>query len=106
MNDIKWSHAEKNLSRKVFEQALESELSEVVAEFKAKATATSTPEEMWNVRRFLASKEREIDEKYDYRYSQLILVFSRLLREGRIREEQLAGLSEEKLSYIRRILSL
>ena len=44
--------------------------------------------------------------KYDYRYSQLILVFSRLLREGRIREEQLAGLSEEKLSYIRRVLSL
>lgn len=106
MNDIKWSHAEKTLSRRAFEQALESELSEVLAEFKAKAAAASTPEQMWNVRKFLAAKERDIQEKYDYRYSQLILVFARLLRERRVREEQLAGLSEEKLSFIRRIASL
>ena len=106
MNDFKWSHAEKNLSRRAFEQALESELSEVLAEFKAKASAAGTPEEMWNVQRFLASKEREIEEKYDYRYSRLILVFARLLREGRIQEDQLAGLSEEKLTFIRSIASL
>ena len=49
---------------------------------------------------------REIEQKYDYRYSQLILVFGRLVREGRIAEEQLRGLSEEKLSYIRRFVSL
>ena len=106
MNDIKWSLAEKNLSRKVFEQALESELREVIAEFKAKAAATSAPEEMWNVRKFLDSRERDIQEKYDYRYSQLIFVFGRLIREGRLQEEQLAGLSEEKLTFIRRIASL
>lgn len=106
MYELKWSHAEKSLSRRAFEQALESELREVLAEFKAKASATSTPEDMWNVRTFLASKEREIQEKYDYRYSQLIIVFARLLREGRIREEQLAGLAEEKLVFIRRIASL
>lgn len=41
---------------------------------------------------------------YDYRYSQLIFVFVGLLREGRINEEQLHGLSEEKLSYIERIV--
>ncbi len=106
MNDFKWSHAEKNLSRRAFEQTLESELGEVLAEFKAKAAAAGTPEEMWNVQRFLASKEREIEEKYDYRYSRLILVFARLLREGRVQEDQLAGLSEEKLTFIRSIASL
>ena len=106
MNDFKWSPAEKNLSRRAFEKALESALSEVLAEFKAKAAAAGTPEEMWNVQRFLASKEREIEEKYDYRYSRLILVFARLLREGRIQEDQLAGLSEEKLTFIRSIASL
>lgn len=106
MNDFKWSHAERNLSGRAFEQALESELSEILAEFKAKAAAASTPEEMWNVQRFLSSKEREIDEKYDYRYSRLILIFARLLREGRIREDQLAGPTEEKLCFIRSIASL
>jgi hypothetical protein len=77
-----------------------------MAEFKSKAATAATPEEMWAVQGYLAHMQREIDEKYDYRYSQLILVFSRLVREGRLKEEQLQGLSEEKLSYIRHILSL
>ena len=61
---------------------------------------------MWSIQEHLHGKRREIDEKYDYRYSQLPLVFGQLLREGRVQEVQLSGLSEEKLSYIRRIASL
>ena len=106
MYDLKWSESEKKLSRRLFQAALEVELAEVMAEFKSKAVAAATPEEMWAVQGYLAHKQREIDEKYDYRYSQLILVFSRLVREDRLKEEQLHGLSEEKLSYIRHILSL
>ena len=106
MYGLKWSHAEKKLAREVFERALETELQETIAEFKARAAAVATAEQLWDVRAFLAERQREIDEKYDYRYSQLVLVFSRLIREGRVRQEELAGLSEEKLSFIRRILSL
>lgn len=106
MHDLKWSESEKKLSRRLFEAALETELAEVMTEFKAKAAAAETPEEMWAIQGYLAHKQREIEEKYDYRYSQLILVFGRLVREGRLREDQLHGLSEEKLSYIQRILSL
>jgi hypothetical protein len=103
--DLKWSESEKKLSRRVFDAALKAELAEIMFEFKAKAIAAETPEEMWAVQTYLAHKQREIDEKYDYRYSQLIPVLSRLVREGRLKEEQLQGLSEEKLSYIQRILS-
>jgi hypothetical protein len=39
--------------------------------------------------------------KYDYRYSQLNLVFGRLLREKWIDEEDLRGLGEDKLPAIR-----
>ena len=106
MFDFKWSHAEKRLARELFERALQAELSETVAEFKARAAAVTSPEEMWDLRGFLANRQREIDEKYDYRYSQLLSVFSRLIREGRLREEEVAGLSEEKLSLIKRHLSL
>jgi hypothetical protein len=104
--DLKWSHAEKKIAREVFDRALDAELRDTVAEFKARAAAVSTPEEMWNVRGFLAFREREIEEKYNYRYSQLILVFSRLIREGRVREEELTDLADEKLAFIRRIVSL
>ena len=105
MHDLKWSESEKKLSRRVFESALQAELADIMAEFKAKAQAVATPEEMWALRAYLSNKEREIDAKYDYRYSQLIVVFGNLLREGRIQHEQLQGLSEDKRSYIERILS-
>ncbi len=106
MYDLKWSNAEKKLAREVFERALEAELKEIIAEFKVRAAAVATPEELWDIRAFLAERQREIDQKYAYRYSQLILVFSRLVREGRVQQEELAGLSNEKLSFIKRILSL
>ena len=105
MFDIKWSAAEKKLARRLFEAALGLELADVMAEFKTKAAAATTPQEMWAVQSYLARKQCQIDQKYDYRYSQLILVFSRLVREGRLKEEQLHGLSEEKLSIVRRILT-
>jgi len=41
-------------------------------------------------------------KKYDYRYSVLIGVFARLLYEGWLSEQDLAGLSPEKLELIRR----
>ena len=61
---------------------------------------------MWSLEQHLRGKRHEIDEKYDYRYSQLPVVFGRLLREGRIVESQLMGLAEDKLSCVRRVASL
>ena len=106
MDNLKWSESEKRLSRRVYEAALEAELAEVMAEFKSRATAVRMPEEMWALEGYLAQRRREIDGKYDYRYSQLLFVFGRLVREGRVKIEQLEGFSDDKLSYIERIFSL
>jgi hypothetical protein len=106
MDNLKWSESEKKLSRRVFEAALEAELSEILAEFKSKAAAAATAEAMWALEEYLAQKRREVDGKYDYRYSQLLFVFGRLVREGRLQEEQLSGLAPEKLSYIQRMQEL
>jgi Photoprotection regulator fluorescence recovery protein len=106
MDSLKWSDSEKKLSRRLFESALEAELAEIMVEFKSKAAGATTPEDVWAVQDFLAQRQREIEQKYDYRYSQLLLVFGRLVREGRIQEERLHGLSDDKLSYIRHIAGL
>ena len=105
-HNLKWSPSEKKIVRRVYDTALESELAEIMADFKARAAAVASSDAMWDLEGYLHRKGREIEDKYDYRYSQLIFLFARLLREGRIREDQLHGLSEEKLSYIRRIVSL
>ena len=106
MFDAKWTHSEKKLARRVFESALQGELAEVMSEFKARAANAQEPDDMWAVQEWLFRERREIDSKSDYRYSQLGFVFGRLLREGRIREDDLAGLSQEKLEVIRRIALL
>ncbi len=102
MND-RWTESEKKLARRVFETALRAELSEVIADFQARAASVAAPDDMWALEGYLREKRICIDRKYDYRYSQLILVFGHLLREGRIQEAQLADLSEDKLVEIRRI---
>ena len=101
MHDLKWSESEKKIARRAFQAALTAELAEVMVDFKARAAAAAVPGDLWSIEEHLSRRRCEIDKKYDYRYSQLIRVFGRLLREGRIQEAQLVGLSEEKLSFIR-----
>jgi len=84
VNDVRWSEREKKLARRLFEAALKAELAEVIAEFKDRAADVAKPDDMWLLEEYLRSRRRSIDEKYDYRYSQLLHVFGILVREGRV----------------------
>jgi hypothetical protein len=57
--------------------------------------------DLWDLEHYLTERRKEIDRKYDYRYSRLTQVFGRLLYEGRLREDELRGLREDKLKSIR-----
>jgi hypothetical protein len=57
--------------------------------------------DLWDLESYLTQRRKEIDRKYDYRYSRLTQVFGKLLHEGRLREEELRGLREDKLDAIR-----
>ena len=70
-------------------------------EAKQKADQIKEPADLWDLEHYLTQRRKEIDRKYDYRYSQLDLVFARLLREKWIDEEDLRGLGEDKLRAIR-----
>src|SRR5215475_12992872 len=100
-----WSNAEKKIARRAFEAARESVLAGAFAEFKAKAAAARTVDDMWSIGDALRQRRLEIDELLDYRYSQLTLVFARLIVEGYLDEKQLAGLSEDKLDEVHRDVS-
>jgi DNA-binding MarR family transcriptional regulator len=105
-HDVKWSPSEKKIARRAFDTALQSALAKVMAEFKRRANAASTPSEMWEIEDYLRQQRREIDESFDYRYSQLPLAFARLIREGHLDESLLEGLSGEKREIIRSFLAL
>ena len=106
MQDFTWSPKEKQLARTVFERAAAAEEQELIERFKIKASVLKGLEELWALQFAIRDAEREYQQKYDYRYSQLIGVFGRLVREGRVSVGELHGLSEEKLKYIVRIASL
>ena len=105
-HDLKWSSSEKKIARSAFDAALESALTKIMAEFKRKAHAVTEPSEMWEIEDYLGQQRRIIDGLFDYRYSQLLFVFARLVREGHLDEGRLAGLSEEKRDIIHSFLSL
>ena len=105
MRDLKWSPAEKIVARKAFEQALQMELKEIMAETKKMAEKIEEPSDVWGLERWLTQRRLAIDRKYDYRYSVLPLVFATLLKEGRVRENDLHGLGQEKFELIRHVAS-
>lgn len=106
LRDIKWSAQEKKIARAAFEKAYKQEMLQIQNFIAEKVRSFKDENEVWKLHDYLTEKRREIDEKYDYRYSMLIYVFSRLIRDELIGWEDLQGLSAEKISFIQRLLSL
>ncbi len=100
-----WSNAEKKIARRAFDAALEKALAAALADFKVRAAAVSTASEMWTIGEDLHRKRREIDQLFDYRYSQLTHVLAGLIHLGLMDEAALAGLADEKKADIHRALS-
>jgi Photoprotection regulator fluorescence recovery protein len=57
--------------------------------------------QLWELEEYLSESREKINGKYDYRYSTLPIVFGQLLREGRISIDELRGLGDDKVAYIR-----
>jgi len=100
-NEPTWSKSEKTIARTAFDAALDRELHEVIQEVQRMASEIQESSDLWHVEHYLTERRKHIDRKYDYRYSQLPLVFGRLLYENRLREEDLLGLREDKMKSIR-----
>jgi hypothetical protein len=100
-NEPIWSKSERAIARKIFDAALKRELHQVMQETKQKASQIKEARDLWALERHLTDRRKHIDRKYDFRASRLTRVFGTLLCEGRVTEEELHGLQEDKLEAIR-----
>jgi hypothetical protein len=66
----------------------------------------TAPSDVFRVQEFLTKERRAVDRIYDFRYSQLLLVFSTLMRGGWLTERDLAGLEQEKIAKIKFMANL
>ena len=94
----KWTKSQKVHARELFDLALGREYAELID--KINTTKIETPEEVWDLHDMLGKKRKELNGKYDYRYSQLIFVFAQLVRGGYLTLEELEPIGEEKLKQI------
>ena len=102
MRNLKWSSTEKAVARKAFERALQQELDTVIQSTKHMAAKIRQASELWELERYLTQRRKEIDRKYEYKYSVLLPIFGELVREGRLDAKDFQGLAEDKLAFIRR----
>jgi len=102
------SRSEKIIARKAFDAALGRELHEVIQEAKKMASQIQQSSDLWDLEHYLTERRKEINRKYDYRYSQLTHIFGEtLVRKAtpRGRAARLAGGQAEFDPFYRPILS-
>jgi Photoprotection regulator fluorescence recovery protein len=100
-NQLNWSKSERLIARRAFDAALKRELHEIIQPTKQKASQIREPADMWELERYLTRRRKDMDQKYQFRNSRLKDVLGRLLYENRLLEEDLQGLSKDKLEKIR-----
>jgi hypothetical protein len=106
MREFTWSATEKRAARAAFDLALARELKATREKAEAMLRNSSDDRVIWRLHDYLEEKRREIDQKYDYRYSVLMLVFPRLVSEGWLNANELAGIGAEKVDVVNRVMSL
>ena len=103
MIEQSWSKKEKTVARRAFEGAYEKECKDLIEKIQKRANEAKDPSDIWRLHDFLKKRIKEIGDKYDYRYSMLIFVFARLMKEGWITADEIEGMSEDKIFKIRHL---
>jgi hypothetical protein len=106
MQEFTWSAIQKKAARAAFDLALSRELRSIRNEAQSMLQKDSDDNIVWSLHDYLSEKRQDIAQKYDYRYSVLMLVFHRLVFEGWLTEEELTGIGMEKVEVIRKVRSL
>ncbi len=100
-----WSPSEKRIARAAYDKALDVALAKVMSDFKQKAFEATVPAELWDIEGWLKAQRQQIDEVFDYRYSQLPMVFAALIARGYLDRDRLAGLDADKIEAVERYLT-
>jgi Photoprotection regulator fluorescence recovery protein len=101
-DEVRWTAAEKKVARKAFDQALERHLSAITAEAKRMMANVADPTDLWQLEAYLSESRKTVDRIYQFRYSDLLQVFSVLMRDDWLKEADLVGLQPEKIADIKR----
>lgn len=103
---MEWSQAEQEIARAAFDNAYEREIAALMVTVQGKASEITELDQLWSLHDFLSAKRHDVDGKYDYRYSVLLFVFARLVKEGWLQFDELQGLHQDKLAKIKALMRM
>ena len=98
---VPWTPAEKKAARRAFDEALGRHLSAIIAEANRRMTKVVDPSDLWELETYLTESRKTIDRIYQYRYSDLLRVFSILMRDGWLKKADLVGLQPDKIAEVK-----
>ncbi|MEA3419360.1 MAG: hypothetical protein U9Q90_08170 [Campylobacterota bacterium] len=98
----KWTKSQKKHAGELFDLALKREYDELIETIND--TKVETRDDVWELYEMLGKKRKELNGKYDYRYSQLIFVFAQLVRGGYLSLEELEPIGKEKQESIEKMI--
>ncbi|NOT85183.1 MAG: hypothetical protein HOP02_10500 [Methylococcaceae bacterium] len=90
-----WSKHEKIVARKAFDLALARRNQQLIEQVNN--THAKSVDEVWALLEVLQTANRDMQRVFDFRYSQLDLVFLRLIHDGLLSIAELEGLGPERL---------
>ena len=96
-----WSPSERKAARVVYDRALEKAREEVLDFHRNKTIAEL--DDLWEYEREIREWRKKLDYIFQYRYSFLDLCFAISLRRGWLQQDDLSGLSEERIARLNQI---
>ena len=95
-----WSETEKQIAHEALSTAYTRETEALITEINQKASAITEINDVWSLSDYLNTKRYDIDGKYDYRDSTPIFVLAKLIKEGWLHPDELAGLTPDKRAKV------
>lgn len=97
-----WTADEKKVARRAYDEALARQLAAITAKAKRMMAKVVEPSDLWELEAYLTESRKSVDRTYQFRYSHLLRLFSNLMRDGWLKEVDLAGLQPRKIADIKR----
>ncbi len=98
--DVQWSSSEKKIAKDALKKAYDREVDSLLKYVKGHLNKLMHLEDVWQLHDLLSARRHDIDGKYDDREAFLMFTLSKLIKDGLLKKEELAGLTADKRAKV------
>jgi hypothetical protein len=100
MPDSQWSSVEQEIAHQLLAKAYQRETTALMSEVREQANNITEISQIWALHDYLSTKRYDIDGKYDERDTAPFFTLAKLVKQGWLDLDELAGLSPDKKAKV------